>query len=273
VSEHHDLQCPAGTCRHRVATDPANAEQADAAHDELVSHLRTAHGVPEEQLGHLAGEAQTVEAVPLLMGEQVAEFAERVQAETRREWAARVREVGTAKGWSVWAGPFMDPDVEFVDSEMPSTESIVAELRRQDRAAVLREVDARLGEMELPGALKGTLNAGSYAAAWRDCRAVVQRMAGEAGKGTRGGGQPPAGELTQATDTTVQAGASAPGAFEDGLYLDRHGDTWRYLDGEFMHVKRADEATPAGEGRRWCEDATSIARDFGPMTRIGGEAG
>ncbi|MGW1783886.1 hypothetical protein ACWCQQ_32940 [Streptomyces sp. NPDC002143] len=41
----------------------------------------------------------------------------------------KIREVGTAKGWSVWAAACMDPDVEFVDTGMPSTETIVAEQR------------------------------------------------------------------------------------------------------------------------------------------------
>lgn len=50
-------------------------------------------------------------------------------AELLREWSVKIREVGAAKGWSVWAAAGMDPDVEFVGTGMPSTETIVAELR------------------------------------------------------------------------------------------------------------------------------------------------
>ncbi|WP_157855738.1 hypothetical protein [Streptomyces aureocirculatus] len=75
----------------------------------------------------------------------------------------KIREVGTAKGWSVWAAAYVDPDVEFVDTGMPSTETIVADLRRLDRDSVLREVDEQFAAKKLPDELKGTLNAGSYA--------------------------------------------------------------------------------------------------------------
>ncbi|GAB2731471.1 hypothetical protein [Streptomyces bullii] len=47
------------------------------------------------------------------------------------------------------------------------------------RAEVLSEADARLSKMQLPEELQGTFNAGSYADAWRDCRAVVRAMAEE----------------------------------------------------------------------------------------------
>lgn len=82
-------------------------------------------------------------------GKQVArEIVASVVAETRAEeqrwWAARIRETGTAKGWSTWAAAFIDPDVEFVDTDMPATETIVAELRRLDRADTLRDVWTRL---------------------------------------------------------------------------------------------------------------------------------
>jgi hypothetical protein len=56
-----------------------------------------------------------------------------------RGWAAKIRDVGTARGWGIWAGDFMDPDVAFDESAMPSTETIVAELRRLDRVAILRQ--------------------------------------------------------------------------------------------------------------------------------------
>lgn len=53
-------------------------------------------------------------------------------------------------------------------------------------------------------------------------------------------------------------------------YLDSYGDTWRYLGGieEFLHVKRGDEASCDPDCHRWCEDATTVARDFGPMTKV-----
>src|SRR3546814_7796513 len=56
-----------------------------------------------------------------------------------RGWAAKIREVGTAKGWSTWAAAYLDPDIEFVDTGMPSTETIVTELRRLARVAILRQ--------------------------------------------------------------------------------------------------------------------------------------
>lgn len=62
-----------------------------------------------------------------------------------------------------------------------------------------------------------------------------------------------------------------PNSFEDGaLYADTHGDIWRAItDGtEFLHVKRANENTPDPTSYRWCEDAESIAKSFGPMLFI-----
>ena len=59
---------------------------------------------------------------------------------------------------------------------------------------------------------------------------------------------------------------------DGGEYLDRHGDTWRFLGGikEFQHVKRADEKTPQSgpDSIRHCECAALIIRDFGPMTKV-----
>lgn len=56
-----------------------------------------------------------------------------------------------------------------------------------------------------------------------------------------------------------------------GEYLDRHGDTWKFLGGivEFLHVKRADEEIPATGPNivRHCECAALVIRDFGPMTK------
>ncbi|WP_155054564.1 zinc finger Ran-binding domain-containing protein [Streptomyces blattellae] len=130
-------------------------------------------------------------------GDNSERYARELLAEERREWSAKIREVGTAKGWSTWAAAFLDPDLEFVDTGMPSTATIVAELRRLDRLAVLREVDERLAAMELPEYLKGTLNAGSYADAWRRCRAVVQALIEACGeKGTSGGHEPAEDEST-----------------------------------------------------------------------------
>ena len=60
--------------------------------------------------------------------------------------------------------------------------------------------------------------------------------------------------------------------FVDGAeYVDRHGDTWKFLGGilEFLHVKRADEKTPTTGPNivRRCEDAALVDRDFGPLTK------
>ncbi|WP_329214856.1 hypothetical protein OG352_05355 [Streptomyces sp. NBC_01485] len=105
-----------------------------------------------------------------------------------REWAVIIREVGTAKGWSTWAGPFIDPDVEFVDTSMPPTKTIVAELRRLDRAAVLREAAAAI---DLPPGC----NCGGCTAV-RGMANKLRRMAAEGEKDTSGGRQPTEGEST-----------------------------------------------------------------------------
>ncbi|MGW3152744.1 hypothetical protein [Streptomyces sp. NPDC001089] len=116
-------------------------------------------------------------------------------AELLREWAEKIREVGTAKGWSVWAAAFMDPDVPFVDTGMPSTETIVAELRRLDQAATLEEAATALEThsyacdcRRAAGFLRQT------AASIRAETADTDEMAPE--KDTRDGNQPPAGEST-----------------------------------------------------------------------------
>lgn len=66
-----------------------------------------------------------------------------------RGMARQVRAIGKVKGWSVWAADYMDPDVEFIDTSMPSTSDIVTELRRLDRsdvrAAAFREAAALVG--------------------------------------------------------------------------------------------------------------------------------
>jgi hypothetical protein len=59
------------------------------------------------------------------------------------------------------------------------------DIARNHRVAVLRETDERLASMKLPEHLKGTLNAGSYADAWRHCRSVVQGMADESEAGEK----------------------------------------------------------------------------------------
>ncbi|KND45305.1 hypothetical protein [Streptomyces stelliscabiei] len=74
------------------------------------------------------------------------------------------------------------------------------------------------------------------------------------------------------TETTAPIPLDADGEelVDSAEYIDRHGDTWRYLGGieELRHVKRADEDTPDPNCGRWCEDATAVARDFGPMTKV-----
>jgi hypothetical protein len=132
---------------------------------------------------------------------RAAELADAHERSVRRRWAAKIREVGTAKGWSTWAGPFMDPDVEFVDAEMPATESIVAELRRLDRAKVLREAAAAVA-LDRDSTLPGD---GAWRRGMTRAGELLRRMADEAGKGTRGGVRPPAGELTQpSVDQTTE---------------------------------------------------------------------
>jgi len=41
-----------------------------------------------------------------------------------RTWAAKIRTVGEAKGWSTWAATYMDPDTEFTDVGSPPLEEI-----------------------------------------------------------------------------------------------------------------------------------------------------
>ncbi|MGW0578327.1 hypothetical protein ACWD25_20680 [Streptomyces sp. NPDC002920] len=125
-----------------------------------------------------------------------AELIQAVVDDVLRGWAARIREVGTAKGWSTWAGAFIDPDVEFVDTGMPSTETIVAELRRLDRAAALDEfadqIDALSSDHYLdPG--------------WDDAaaRARTKAAALRRGKDTSAGPQPREGESTVAEPLVV----------------------------------------------------------------------
>lgn len=77
-------------------------------------------------------------------------------------------------------------------------------------------------------------------------------------------------DITDEQDCDEGVYLNADEVLADGAeYLDRHGDTWRFLGGikEFLHVKRADEKTP-GTGPRHCECAALVARDFGPMTKV-----
>ena len=104
-----------------------------------------------------------------------------------RSWAAKIREVGTAKGWSVWAAAFLDPDVPFIDTGMPSTETIVAELRRFDRAATLRTAADAINA--LPQDYECDPGRG-------DAAALLRRMATEVEKGTDTGHQPDVDEST-----------------------------------------------------------------------------
>lgn len=53
------------------------------------------------------------------------------------------------------------------------------------RAETLSEADERLAAMTLPEYLQGTFNAGTYSDAWRDCRKVVQDLAGGTGNAPR----------------------------------------------------------------------------------------
>lgn len=119
-----------------------------------------------------------------------------------REWARKVREVGTAKGWSVWAAAFMDPDVPFVDTGMPSTESIVAELRRLDRVAVLREASSiaeRLRQFEPATGARKAAQISENIGVLRVVEELRRRAdEGERGKDTSDGRQPSAGESTPA---------------------------------------------------------------------------
>lgn len=134
------------------------------------------------------------------------------RAETERDWARRIREVGTAKGWSVWAAAFIDPDVPFVDTGMPSTETIVAELRRLDRAATLREA---AGVIEREQAREEAAERGRFGyldhetvlqgVAVRAKATFLRRLASdlEREKDTNGGRQPSAGESTPVSEPLI----------------------------------------------------------------------
>lgn len=85
---------------------------------------------PGERLAALL--AQEINDVP------AEELIRAAMDDVLRQWSAKIRDVGLAKGWSVWAAAFMDPDTPFSDTGKPSTETIVAKLRRMDRVENLR---------------------------------------------------------------------------------------------------------------------------------------
>lgn len=145
-----------------MATGPEHYREAERL-AALAHHYTYGDGADPGTGAALAAEAQ----VHATLAQEISDgpAADLISAATDdvlRGWAARIRETGAAKGWSTWAAEFIDPDSDFVDTGMPSTETLLDELRRQDRQAVLREVDERLATISLPDYLKGTLNAGSY---------------------------------------------------------------------------------------------------------------
>ncbi|MGW1498951.1 hypothetical protein ACWCQW_10325 [Streptomyces mirabilis] len=154
-----------------------------------------------------------------------------------REWAAKVREVGAAKGWSVWAAAFIDPDVSFVDTGMPSTETIVAELRRLDRVALFREaadaVDS--GKAGFPDEVR---SGASWAAR------MLRRRADEVEqeKDTSGGSQPSAGESTPALGDLLR--------YAEAFEIPRPGNTVPLLL-ERSYAGGDRWSIGDREGRRW----------------------
>lgn len=160
-----------------------------------------------------------------------------------RAWSAKIREVGTAKGWSVWAAAFLDPDVEFIDTDMPSTETIVAELRRLDRVAVLREAADMVQAMADPRCHCG----GCDSCAARGYADHLRRIADAGGreKSTHDGSQSavgnatpaPAALLAHATAIEVPRSGSLPPLLLQRSYAG--GDRWAICD---------------KDGRRWDRD-------------------
>lgn len=147
--------------------------------------------------------------------------------ELLRHHAEKIGEIGTAKGWSTWAAAYLHPDVEFVDADMPSTETIVAALRRLDRAAVLRET-AAFYDRVLKDMGAETECDPRYWIAVRDVATGLRRRADdvERGKDTSGGSHLREGESTPdffEPDHTYQRGrwqfqclAVAPAPFWGG---------------------------------------------------------
>ncbi|MDX2749620.1 hypothetical protein PV413_03360 [Streptomyces scabiei] len=103
------------------------------------------------------------------------------------------------------------------------------ELLAEHRIEVLRLVDEQFAAMKLPEHLQGTFNAGSYADAWRRCRAVVLSMIETTSteKGTRGL-HPREGESTPAVPRPgpgapiTYAGHTWPSAYEWCLWIMQH---------------------------------------------------
>lgn len=95
----------------------------------------------EEIIGNLIAAGYNEPAARELLGRADRESCEQVL----RDMARQIRAISEVKGWSLWAADYMDPDVEFIDIGTPTTGSIVAELRRLDRAAVLREAAEFVG--------------------------------------------------------------------------------------------------------------------------------
>lgn len=157
---------------------------------------RTADWTPGERLHAIV--AQEINDAP------AAELIQAAVDDVLRGWAARIRETGTAKGWSVWAADFINPDVEFVGTGMPSTETIVAELRRLDRAAVLREA-ADFYDQLLKDMGDDVTCDSRYWTAIRDVARGLRRRADdiEQEKDTSGGHQLSAGESTPAEPLIV----------------------------------------------------------------------
>ncbi len=95
----------------------------------------------EEVIGNLIDAGYNELAARELLGRSDRAAREQVL----RDMARQIRAISEIKGWSLWAADYMDPDVEFNDTGTPTTGSIVAELRRLDRAAVLREAAEFVG--------------------------------------------------------------------------------------------------------------------------------
>ncbi|MCI3277620.1 hypothetical protein [Streptomyces cylindrosporus] len=81
-----------------------------------MSSDRTTDWTPVERLHTIV--AQEINDVP------AEELIKAATDDVLRAWAARIRAVGKAKGWSTWAADYMDPDTEFTDIGTPPVEEI-----------------------------------------------------------------------------------------------------------------------------------------------------
>jgi hypothetical protein len=52
----------------------------------------------------------------------ISNYYRQTREQTRREDAARIAELGKARGWSIWAADYLHPDREFVDTGAPTAE-------------------------------------------------------------------------------------------------------------------------------------------------------